>query len=238
MIVGFIFLILLVIIYLALSNKDTENELSQQQINNQIDKNIPTNEQLQQEKKQDFIIQAVEPSNGKENVDVKTFITIRYAQPLAQKDIKEIVLSPKMDADFSLKNKTLIIKPKRTLQPGTPYSFRIYYANETYSESFYFVTEGETPEEFYEQVDPGILLDNSEEEQKKNDPSLYVFNKTPYKTELFSVSSNLTSDDTIIIHVTLKTDGEKARQEFIEWLLSIGLTEEQIGELNIEYEIQ
>lgn len=75
--------------------------------------------------------------------------------------------------------------------------------------------------------------------QQKTEPDLFLSNNLPYQTHDFDASAAFTSSPTDHFYFTVVTKNgnpDGAKQKFLTWVQSLGLTQEQINKLDIRYE--
>lgn len=154
----------------------------------------------------------------------------------------EFIVNPKFEFKKSQTDNTLVITPIIPLQPGTLYTYSLWDKtnSENFRQTFTFTTIGPTPE-FLPDTRPVEVIQAEENFLRENRPDIFLKNLTPYSSEIFSITSDYRSPPQSHFYflVTLKsTDqsiAELSKQEFISWLKSLKLTDQQIQALDITY---
>ncbi|MCL5439143.1 MAG: hypothetical protein M1268_04105 [Patescibacteria group bacterium] len=86
----------------------------------------------------------------------------------------------------------------------------------------------------------GEMATEEENFQRKNHPDVFLSNKTPYSTANFSIVNpgfkSLPNGHYYFTITLMGTNKELSKTEFINWLLSLGLTNNQIQNLDITYQ--
>ena len=107
--------------------------------------------------------------------------------------------------------------------------------NQEKGEKWLGIFPGLSSPELCEAIAPS---DIESEFQRQNHPDVFVANRIPFKVHDFSVENEFVSDPTghFRLNVFLEASNvEQAKEGFITWLILSGLTEEQIGQLDINY---
>lgn len=182
-------------------------------------------------------VMSTDPKDNAVNVSSKKPITITFNREVSA---DEIVFNIAPDVNYTIKTEgnKFIITPLDLYFPGDIYS---YFARQKISkvrpQTFSFTVAGPTPEK-----EPDTAPIGDEEVQRKfqleNHPDIYLVNQAPFETSAFYISSRFETTPTehFVFRVELKgADRAAARLEFENWLKFLGLTEDQIGTLDIEY---
>ncbi|HLB61111.1 MAG TPA: hypothetical protein VJL83_05915, partial [Patescibacteria group bacterium] len=102
-----------------------------------------------------------------------------------------------------------------------------------------FFSTGPTPTKLPDTF-PGVEeVIKQETFERENHPDVYLTNKTPYAEPSFSVVSDFKKEPTghyyFIVEISEGFTLEQGRTEFVNWLKTLQLTEQQINLLDIEY---
>ncbi|MFA6005858.1 MAG: hypothetical protein WC775_05240 [Patescibacteria group bacterium] len=93
------------------------------------------------------------------------------------------------------------------------------------------VTPGPSPD-----TRPVELISQIEEKHRVENPDIYVANKLPYIGSDFEMNYDMAADGKITFTVRSSDfSGSELQRKVATWLLSLGLTIEQINSLTIEY---
>lgn len=178
------------------------------------------------------------PSNNQVDVPVDTTISFRFNKPVSVNDVPLSIL-PDIQYNLSTQGDQLILQPLQSLNPGTRYiiTLRLKDANgQPALYSYMFTTIGPTPT-YLPNTRPNGLPEQSENFQRQNYPDIYLANKTPYSTNSFSIEYSTTETGHYYFIVTLGgTNQDAAKEDFLDWLHSLQLTDQQIQGLDIQYQ--
>lgn len=154
------------------------------------------------------------------DVPLNTRIDITFNKPVNASSFI-FAMSPSAAYDISYKQATASVTFADPLTIGETYTYRVNTLN-TLPKTYQFTTESDiTPD----QVEKTYQTDK------------FVQKQLPYEDESFMVRSFYTEEtDLYRFQVTLKSrDKEANRQAFYNWLRGLGLTDEQIANLQINF---
>ncbi len=180
---------------------------------------------------------AVSPADMSTDLVKTVPIEITFSKPITDKDV-EFMIGPDIPFTQQIEGNKLIITPTENFKTKTLYSYRIRITNELEKVRIYtFTTAGD-----------GLLkipdTGPSDEQIKAYDavvrtehPDIYVYNNTPYSNASFSVTAAFSEATNANKFTVILKDANKnqARADFILWLQSLDMTDEQIQTLDIEY---
>lgn len=179
-----------------------------------------------------------QPEDKAKNISLSQDIIISFNRVLSLSEVI-FVLAPAVNYTTSINGNNLIIKPSEPLSPGTLYTYIINYKflKQLPSKTRSFTTLGPTPSVKPDTFPVG-LFEEQDRLQREKHPDIFLANQTPYSTNDFSISSDF--KQTPIGHfyfvVTLKgEDKNLAKNNFMAWLESLGLTDQQIQGFDITY---
>ena len=161
-------------------------------------------------------------------------ITLTFDKPVTVADIPFSLL-PDLPRKVTAQGNSIVIAPLEPLQVGTTYyiSIRLYTADQKINVvSYKFTVAGPTPTPLA--VTPGDVGNNYptvQAQQRNQDTDVYVANYTPHSESTFSVTSDYVTTPTG--HFAFTVTGSK--NDFINWLKSLQLTDQQIQSLDITY---
>lgn len=174
--------------------------------------------------------------DGQINVPLGSQIIIKFNSKISSSTISFSML-PTPTYDFEVKDDSLIITPTLPLQPSTLYSISVSNtATNDLITSFSFTTLGPTPT-LLPDTRPSGEPENTDALLIQTRPDVYLSNKLPYSSKSFSASYEYKTAPSghFAFSVTLSGDTNIARSEFLTWLSSLGLADEQINSLDITY---
>lgn len=185
-------------------------------------------------------IVSVIPADGSTNVSQNSRIEITFSRVIKDGEIKLYIDPPAPRTERITGNK-LIATLDAPLTSGSLYRYSVYFVNEKGKDRTYsFTTSGPT------QAQPPVpdtrdeeVINDQIKEERENHPDVYVSNQLPVQSDSFSVTSEYKSTGVADFGfiVTLKGDDkEKAKQDFIAWLQSLGLRDDQIASLEVQYQ--
>lgn len=141
-------------------------------------------------------------------------------------------LSPDVPHTTNGSNNVFSVSFSTALATKSVYVYTISSKQYNFSQSFTFTT-----------ADPTSGQDNVSQDiinaSRQNQPDLYLYNQVPYTTATFAVSGSFqsTPQNHFAFIVTLeRTNTDKSKQDFINWVKSLGLTDQQIQTLDISYQ--
>lgn len=175
------------------------------------------------------------PENGSTNIAIDTKIIVSFNRIISADEI-EFSISPATLYQQNVSSNTIVVNFDQLLQVGVTYTFVIKTQKGTLGRTYSFTTLG-PPQTFLPDTNPG-LNESDQAFQIQNHPDVYLSNQTPFATTQFAISSEFKTDPSGHFAFTLILKGsnkDAAKEAFIDWLISIGLTDDQIGLLDISY---
>lgn len=177
------------------------------------------------------------PADGAKNIILNQQITIIFNRVFTQDEIS-FSIAPPISTSQQIKNNQLLVTPQQNFQQGTLYTYALKYASETtLPKTYSFTTVGPT-QPYLPDTRPSGAAEQNNAFLIQNHPDVFLSNQTPYSASNFSVSSDFTQTPTGHFHFTVSLIGnsQDAKNAFIQWALSLGLTNEQIQQLDITYQ--
>lgn len=195
---------------------------------------IPT----QEIKSHELDIVEVYPIDRKQDVGLKTPITISFSRKFQLNEL-EFFISPNSPASIEVEGMKLIIQPIDTWTPGTNYSYSVNFPSDVTKVRLYgFTTTGPTSIG-YPDTAPQDYFQSELQKQKTERTDLYVANQTPFESDIFSITSEYTIEPPNHFYFKVQskiTDQSRITQEVHVWLQSLDLTQDQINSLDIRYQ--
>ena len=152
------------------------------------------------------------------------------------KDIKDIDFSvnPLFDYQLQANNNILKVLPENNLAPGTKYTYIVKYKSQTLpSRSYSFLTAGEIKD--LPDTQPEGAAEAEAEFQRQNHPDVFLSNFTPFESATFSLSSEFIGEENGHFRFTVTSQTSAGKNDFLNWLKSLNLSDNQIAELDISY---
>lgn len=175
-------------------------------------------------------ITATTPFDGTTNVEVNKPFIIKFNQNIYINDI-QVTTNPLVGFTLANQGDSLTITPTVNLLFSTKYLVTIKIHNQNpYIFSFTTIDGSENPN-----TDNYLIIRNAY--LRTSYPDMFLANNAPYENAYFSiVSPNSDSASAqYTFEVTLKGDRVLAKNQFLQWLYYLGLTEQQINSLQITY---
>lgn len=176
---------------------------------------------------------SVFPQDGSTDIDVNQPISITFNEPVENKDFS-LSFAPAFPYTASTSGSVVTITPTQSLSPNVLYSGFVQVSSfPAFQFSFSTITDPNSPS-----PSPDIAQEVTLEEQRVFFPDQYVDNFLPYQTTDFSVAGAWTDQPAGHFYaiVALSGNQQQAKQDFITWLQSIGITNTQLSKLDIRYQ--
>ena len=179
-------------------------------------------------------ILSVAPADGAGKVPLDARIEITFDKPDTQNDT-EFSIHPQLLYDLTWKDNKMIVSPRENYGSGTVYTYIIKYQSTPIpSQTYTFTTIGKPVQQPDTQPEGGAEFEKAF--QRELHPDVYLSNNVPYSSDTFSVTGEFTAEPEghfkFSVNI-LKTTGQ---EDFIAWLKTLLLTDEQIASLDIIYE--
>ncbi len=176
---------------------------------------------------------STQPNNNATDVPLDTQIVITLNQAIDGNNVN-VSITPNNAVFSTITNQnTIRITSQNQLQADTIYTLTIKYAPNVPAYIYAFRTIG---------APSGDTFSFPHQAADVNDirsaPDVFLARRTPYEGTDFKVNSEL-SDSTgyFVFTVTITSnDKQTAQQDFLNWALSQGLTQEQVRSLQITYQ--
>lgn len=170
------------------------------------------------------------PTTGATNIPLTQGITITLNTVVKSEDLA-IAFAPAFPYTQTLARDTIVITPSQPLLPNLTYfGFVTAKGVPIYSFSFSTITDPSV-------IVPDFANDVQTEINRHQYPDSFLASFLPYKTDNFSIIDNYVDqpDDHFAFFVTIFGDRTQSIQEFWNWAISTGLTEEQLSTLDIRF---
>lgn len=180
---------------------------------------------------------AVQPASGSLNNALSQKIVITFSHDVASTEAS-FSIAPTFSYNLSYLGNVISISPNEALLPGTTYTYVVKYADKNLpTKTYTFQTVGPT-QKYLPDTKPTAAVDELNSFQRQNHPDVFLANHTPYRADTFSISSNYRegSDGHFYFVVNLRSNlADKGKSDFMNWLTSLKLEDEQIQKLDIDY---
>ncbi len=178
-------------------------------------------------------ILGVTPPDQTTNVPVNTAITIGFSRNFSANEIT-FSIGPNVSYTSKISGSTLTITPNLPLLPGATYQYVIQFSDGSFSQKYSFTTAGQNDNSNNPNYDNTNTLQN--DWYKSFKPDVFLANKTPYQGSDFSVTYDFTDIPNEHYFFIVTTSSNQGQQDFLSWLKSLGLTDNQIQQLEIHYQ--
>lgn len=179
------------------------------------------------------------PEDQSSNILPDSDIIITFNKEPKTNDIRFSSI-PEISGSVEIVENNYIFKPTSPLSNSTNYIITLGLLDRkpTGVHGFTFQTGGGPTPSPLPDTRPEELIEQSGQFQKQKYPDVYLSNQTPYSNDNFSIVSEYTLSPAghFYFTVILKGDKTKSKENFIDWLRSLGLTNSQISALDIRYE--
>ncbi len=180
---------------------------------------------------------ATEPSGTATDAPLDKPIIITFNKDITPTDFT-FTIKPNFDYTTNIQGRTFIVTPNNPLPARITYEYFIDYNNGQQPDIHFFTTAGEGQAFPNKNSNFRSLLDNSD---SKYAPDVYLSNKIEDNSNTntdFSVTYDYTpapEGHFYFIVTSNIADKNQAKQEFLDWVKSTGLTDQQIQTLDIKY---
>ncbi|MGH7245671.1 MAG: Ig-like domain-containing protein [Candidatus Levyibacteriota bacterium] len=175
------------------------------------------------------------PPNKAINTPLNQKITIVLDKFVSEKDITFSTF-PQANLTLSIDRNIINATISGEFFPSTTYKYVVTYKNYPLPITYSFTTEGPTPT-------PRPKLSVSvktmrDDWNRENHPDIFLSSQLPQDTNTFSADYRFTQIPYAhyAFTVTAKIDANAAKTDFISWMKSLGITDEQIQTLDITYQ--
>lgn len=179
----------------------------------------------------------VDPPDQSIDVELQKPITVTFNRKLSESEIS-FAADPKIEYSLQTDDNKLIIIPNEPYQESTIYTYLIKSTSPDYlPKSYSFQTLGTAPVYKPDTKPPGAQ-EKLDAFQKENHPDVYLSNRVPYVSGNFEIMAEFKKDPEghFAFVVYLKTpDPLQGKKLAHVWLISQGLSEDQIKKLDISY---
>lgn len=181
---------------------------------------------------------AVYPKDQSENVPSSEAVTITFSRPIISAEVK-IYMDPPAERTQTISGNILTLRPKTTWDPGTFYSYNVSFPKDLNRRRTYAFRVAGAPKPISENTADIEVFEEIIDTHRQERPDLFLMNQSPFETEDFSIEGMFESKNPAhyAFNVTLrKLDKEVSKNNFINWLRSLELSDEQIANLDITYQ--
>lgn len=173
------------------------------------------------------------PEDNSTNISSNQQVQIIFNRIL---NLNEVYISfgPGVTFKTVLNNNTITLIPESPLTSGLTYKLLVKF-NKTgeLSKQYQFTIAG-TPPEYLPDTQPPGAAQQSEEFNRQNHPDIFLANKTPIKQTTFDLyKGTLKSTPQEHYSFVLVTKADLAKADLSTYLISLGLTQDQINSLDI-----
>lgn len=166
-------------------------------------------------------------------IPVNQIITITFNRNLAPQDVS-FSIQPDAPHAASIVNNQLLINFTATLSARTVYTYTATHNGKVITHPYTFTT-ADAASVFTNDNTAETLTNWS----RVNEPDLFLYNRVPYASTNFSVEGASTQTEPYHFYFTVSLSGintDQDKKEFVAWLTSLGLTNDQIQKLDIRFQ--
>ncbi|MFH1832799.1 MAG: Ig-like domain-containing protein [Candidatus Levyibacteriota bacterium] len=178
-----------------------------------------------------------QPDNKENNVSLSSDVIISFNRIFSLDEVI-FVISPAISYSTAIDGNKLVIKHSQPFSPGVVYTYIIDYQYlKQLPRTRSFTTSGPT-QTYQPNTASKEFFEKQDEVQRETHPDTFLANHSPHSTNDFSISSDFKQIPTghFYFVVTLNDENKvAAKNNFIIWLKSLGLTDLQIQGLDITY---
>lgn len=170
------------------------------------------------------------PPDKSTNVPIVQSIIIVFNRQFSLSEFV-FVIQPEITYSLSIQGSQLTVSFMSPLATQTQYAYGIIYKNNASPQSFTFTTVQSVATNGSNDTVAG----KNDELTKQQFPDIFVYNRTPFVTDDFALYGDFTQTPTQhhFFYFASKTDPTKAHQALLNWFTSLGLTDDQIKQLDI-----
>lgn len=146
----------------------------------------------------------------------------------------EFSIMPDEEVQTQVSGNILTVNPVADLLPGTEYTFIVKYTNSLLpSRTYSFITAG--PFKGFPDTQPQDAAKQQEDFDRNTKPDIFLTNKLPYNAASFQTESEYVPGNPGHFRFKVIQKSSSGKTEFLNWLKSLELTEDQISKLDIVY---
>lgn len=182
-----------------------------------------------------LFITGIEPQDNNTNVPQNQQVQITFNRALSLEEVY-ISFGPGVTFKPIVSGNIISLVPQSPLVDGLTYRILIKF-NKTgqLSKQYQFTVVGTPPSALPDTQPPGAAQ-QSEEFNRQNHPDIFLANKTPIKQASFDLyKGTLKSTPQEHYSFVAVSKADSAKDDLLSYLLSLGLTQDQINSLDIVY---
>ncbi len=176
---------------------------------------------------------SISPKDKEENVLSNASIKANFSQPVPGITFN---IYPSIESVPTVTNNQIIIAFSQPLDINTiyTYSFLDQDGNIIFTGTFATGNSSNSVAPLSQEYDH--LQTTADSEQRKNYPDVYLATYTPYDSDSFSVTSDFSDSEGGSFFFTVTQKAASGKGDFLSWLHSLSLTDEEIQKLDIRYQ--
>src|SRR5579872_5313347 len=178
---------------------------------------------------------SLSPTDGTTGVNESQEIIATFNQPITTESAR-FSLFPDVAFTTSSRLDSLILQPTTPYEDGIVYKYSVFQADGTLLASATFsagLVENPVVPLTGRYPNLDTVADTS---QRDNFPDVFLAGYVPYQNSAFSVTSDFSSSPSGHYEFFVSPNTQNAKNSFVEWLKTLGLTSEQIGRISITYQ--
>lgn len=177
------------------------------------------------------------PIDNTQDAGINQAVTVTFNRNIKKEEI-ELSIMPRVELKIDIRNNLLIFTPVSSYQPGTLYTYLVKSKSFAKPPNTHnFQTTGLTTV-FLPDTQDLEGQKNLDDFQKSSHPDVFLSNQTPFENEFFRIDSYFTDVPAghFAFTASIKTmPVANGKTEMNNWLLSLGLAQDQIKNLDIRY---
>lgn len=177
-----------------------------------------------------LLVTNIDPANKSTNIPLDKAPVLTFNKVITISDIT-ITIKPNTPFTEDTVNNQLIINFNNHLPPQTIYTITESNKTQKIPQVFTFTT-GDAPS-------TDQTANSNAQGNLQNNPDMFLFSQMPYNTNEIAAYGEFTSTPTGHYFFTvslLGTNQQQDKQDFITWMKSLGLSDQQIQKLDIRYQ--
>ncbi len=179
-----------------------------------------------------FVI-STDPGSNTTGVNINKILHITF-QDASYANNANVILSPSLKIFTYTFENVLFVQPQQEYLKNTSYTVKITSKNSSLGYSFRFTTGSQA---LRNDAPNPTFVEEQEKRTLRENPDIFLSNKLPYVSSTFAMKYFISNiDGKILFTAVLKGSGfKKSTEDAKAWMKSLGLSDQQLTALNIQY---